>query len=31
MNVFNVHVNRAAYAGEIEAIHYHEGKFFLPI
>lgn len=28
MNVFNVHVNRAAYAGEIEAIHYHEGKFF---
>ncbi|KQC09107.1 MAG: phosphatidylserine decarboxylase [Smithella sp. SDB] len=28
MNVLNVHVNRAAYAGEIEAINYHEGKFF---
>ena len=28
MNVFNVHVNRAPYAGEIEAINYHEGKFF---
>jgi phosphatidylserine decarboxylase len=27
MNVFNVHVNRAAYSGEIEAINYHEGKF----
>lgn len=28
MNVFNVHVNRAPYAGEIVAINYHEGKFF---
>jgi phosphatidylserine decarboxylase len=28
MNVFNVHVNRAPYSGEIEAINYHEGKFF---
>ena len=28
MNVFNVHVNRVPYAGEIEAINYHEGKFF---
>ncbi|KUG24398.1 phosphatidylserine decarboxylase [hydrocarbon metagenome] len=28
MNIFNVHVNRAPYAGEIEAINYHEGKFF---
>jgi phosphatidylserine decarboxylase len=28
MNVFNVHVNRAPYPGNIEAIHYHEGKFF---
>ncbi|MCX5848329.1 MAG: phosphatidylserine decarboxylase family protein [Deltaproteobacteria bacterium] len=28
MNVFNVHVNRAAYSGKIEAINYHEGKFF---
>jgi len=27
MNVFSVHVNRAAYSGKIEAIHYHEGKF----
>jgi phosphatidylserine decarboxylase len=27
MNVFNVHVNRAAYSGKIEAINYHEGKF----
>jgi phosphatidylserine decarboxylase len=27
MNVFNVHVNRAAYSGKIETIHYHEGKF----
>ncbi|PKN10405.1 MAG: phosphatidylserine decarboxylase family protein [Deltaproteobacteria bacterium HGW-Deltaproteobacteria-7] len=28
MNVFNVHVNRVPYDGKIEAIHYHEGKFF---
>ena len=28
MNVFNVHVNRAPYAGEIETINYHAGKFF---
>jgi phosphatidylserine decarboxylase len=28
MNVFNVHVNRAPYEGRIEAINYHEGKFF---
>jgi phosphatidylserine decarboxylase len=28
MNVFNVHVNRSPYDGKIEAIHYHEGKFF---
>ncbi len=28
MNVFNVHVNRSPYSGEIEAINYHEGKFF---
>ncbi|MCE5212347.1 MAG: phosphatidylserine decarboxylase family protein [Deltaproteobacteria bacterium] len=28
MNVFNVHVNRAPYEGKIEAINYHEGKFF---
>jgi len=28
MNVFNVHVNRAAYSGKIEAINYHEGNFF---
>jgi phosphatidylserine decarboxylase len=28
MNVFNVHVNRAAYSGKIEAINYHQGKFF---
>ena len=28
MNVFNVHVNRAPYSGEIETINYHEGKFF---
>ena len=28
MNVFNVHVNRAPYAGKIEAINYHNGKFF---
>lgn len=27
MNVFNVHVNRAPYAGTIEKICYHEGKF----
>jgi phosphatidylserine decarboxylase len=27
MNVFNVHVNRAAYSGKIETINYHEGKF----
>jgi phosphatidylserine decarboxylase len=28
MNIFNVHVNRAAYSGKIEAINYHKGKFF---
>jgi len=28
MNVFNVHVNRAPYTGKIEAMNYHEGKFF---
>lgn len=28
MNVFNVHVNRSPYDGKIEAINYHEGKFF---
>jgi phosphatidylserine decarboxylase len=28
MNVFNVHVNRVPYSGNIEAIDYHEGKFF---
>ncbi|MGD0278520.1 MAG: phosphatidylserine decarboxylase family protein [Smithella sp.] len=28
MNVFNVHVNRAPYAGKIETINYHAGKFF---
>jgi phosphatidylserine decarboxylase len=28
MNVFNVHVNRAPYSGKVEAINYHEGKFF---
>jgi phosphatidylserine decarboxylase len=28
MNVFNVHVNRAPYSGELETINYHEGKFF---
>ncbi len=28
MNVFNVHINRAPYAGKIEAINYYEGKFF---
>ena len=27
MNVFNVHVNRAAYSGTVEKINYHEGKF----
>jgi phosphatidylserine decarboxylase len=27
MNVFNVHVNRAAYGGTIEKIVYHKGKF----
>jgi phosphatidylserine decarboxylase len=27
MNVFNVHVNRNPYAGKIETINYHEGKF----
>lgn len=27
MNVLNVHVNRAPYDGQIEAINYHEGKF----
>jgi phosphatidylserine decarboxylase len=28
MNIFSVHVNRAPYDGKIEAINYHEGKFF---
>ena len=28
MNVFNVHVNRAPYAGKIETINYHEGQIF---
>jgi phosphatidylserine decarboxylase len=28
MNVFNVHVNRAPYSGKIDAINYHQGKFF---
>jgi phosphatidylserine decarboxylase len=28
MNVFNVHVNRSPYDGKIDAINYHEGKFF---
>ena len=28
MNVFNVHVNRTPYSGQIETINYHEGKFF---
>lgn len=27
MNVFSVHVNRNPYAGKIETINYHEGKF----
>lgn len=27
MNVFNVHVNRLPYAGIIESMKYHEGKF----
>jgi len=27
MNVFNVHVNRAPFAGTVEKIHYHQGKF----
>jgi phosphatidylserine decarboxylase len=27
MNVFNVHVNRVPYSGQIETINYHEGKF----
>ena len=27
MNIFNVHVNRAPYSGQIENINYHEGKF----
>ena len=27
MNVFNVHVNRAPYAGRVEKIAYHAGKF----
>ncbi len=27
MNIFNVHVNRVPYSGEIETINYHEGKF----
>jgi phosphatidylserine decarboxylase len=28
MNVFNVHVNRIPCDGKIEAINYHQGKFF---
>jgi phosphatidylserine decarboxylase len=28
LNIFNVHVNRAPYAGKIEAIKYIPGKFF---
>ena len=28
MNIFNVHVNRAPYAGTVKAIRYQEGKFF---
>ncbi len=28
MNIFDVHVNRAPYAGKIEEMNYHEGKFF---
>ena len=27
MNVFNVHVNRAPYSGNVEKIEYHGGKF----
>jgi phosphatidylserine decarboxylase len=27
MNVFNVHINRVPYSGQIETINYHEGKF----
>ena len=28
MNVFNVHVNRIPYSGQIQAIAYHKGMFF---
>ena len=28
MNVFNVHVNRIPYSGEVSLIHYKKGKFF---
>ncbi len=27
MNIFNVHVNRIPYSGQIKKIHYHKGKF----
>lgn len=27
LSVLDVHINRAPYAGEVEAIHYHPGKF----
>lgn len=27
MNVFNVHVNRIPYSGQVKKIHYHKGKF----
>ena len=28
MSIFNVHVNRIPYSGEVEAIHYKKGTFF---
>jgi phosphatidylserine decarboxylase len=28
MNIFDVHVNRIPYSGKIEAVNYHDGKFF---
>jgi len=28
MSIFNVHVNRIPYPGEVESIHYHGGTFF---
>jgi len=28
MSVFNVHVNRVPYSGQVEKINYHPGKFF---